>query len=92
MKILWYGQWYTYASKNLGSIRHIRAFNDPLVDCKQCKSRYRADEFSENYSSINWEETKCPGVVQLVVLLSLDNLIYFKTHVGPVEETGTEAF
>ena len=31
---------------------HVGAFNDPLVDCKQCKSRYRADEFSENYNSI----------------------------------------
>ena len=23
---------------------HIGAFNDPLVDCKKCKARYRADE------------------------------------------------
>lgn len=24
---------------------HTKAFNDPLIDCKNCKSRYRADEF-----------------------------------------------
>ena len=72
---------------------HVGAFNDPLVDCKQCKSRYRADEFSENYSSTNWEETKCPncGSVGSLTEPRQFNLM-FKTHVGPVEETGTEAF
>ena len=72
---------------------HVGAFNDPLVDCKQCKSRYRADEFSDNYSSINWEETKCPncGSVGSLTEPRQFNLM-FKTHVGPVEETGTEAF
>ena len=72
---------------------HVGAFNDPLVDCKQCKSRYRADEFSENYNLINWEETKCPncGLVGSLTKPRQFNLM-FKTHVGPVEETGTEAF
>ena len=72
---------------------HVGAFNDPLVDCKQCKSRYRADEFSDNYSSMNWEETKCPncGSVGSLTEPRQFNLM-FKTHVGPVEETGTEAF
>ena len=27
---------------------HVDAFNDPLVDCKQCKARYRADELVED--------------------------------------------
>ena len=72
---------------------HVGAFNDPLVDCKQCKSRYRADEFSENYNSINWEEIQCPncGSVGSLTEPRQFNLM-FKTHVGPVEETGTEAF
>ena len=72
---------------------HVGAFNDPLVDCKQCKSRYRADEFSENYNSINWEETKCPncGLVGSLTKPRQFNLM-FETHVGPVEETGTKAF
>ena len=33
---------------------HVGAFNDPLVDCKTCKARYRADEFSDDFSSIDW--------------------------------------
>jgi len=24
---------------------HVEGFNDPLVDCRQCKTRYRADQF-----------------------------------------------
>ena len=40
---------------------HIDAFNDPLVDCKQCKSRYRADEISEVFQSIDWKTIKCPN-------------------------------
>ena len=72
---------------------HVGAFNDPLVDCKQCKARYRADEFSEDFASLNWEETQCPkcGTTGNLTEPRQFNLM-FKTHVGPVEETGTEAF
>ena len=72
---------------------HVGAFNDPLVDCKKCKSRYRADEFSNDFVSINWQETKCPkcGTTGNLTNPRQFNLM-FKTNVGPVEETGTEAF
>ena len=72
---------------------HVGAFNDPLVDCKKCKSRYRADEFSNNFASVNWQETKCPkcGTTGNLTSPRQFNLM-FKTNVGPVEETGTEAF
>ena len=72
---------------------HVGAFNDPLVDCKKCKSRYRADEFSNDFASINWQETKCPkcGTTGNLTSPRQFNLM-FKTNVGPVEETGTEAF
>jgi glycyl-tRNA synthetase len=72
---------------------HVGAFNDPLVDCKKCKSRYRADEFSEDYASIDWQGIQCPncGTTGSFTEPRQFNLM-FKTHVGPVEETGTEAF
>jgi len=72
---------------------HVGAFNDPLVDCKKCKSRYRADEFSEDYTSIDWQGIQCPncGTTGSFTEPRQFNLM-FKTHVGPVEETGTEAF
>ena len=28
---------------------HVGNFNDPLIDCKQCKSRHRADKLIEAY-------------------------------------------
>ena len=72
---------------------HIGAFNDPLVDCKQCKSRYRADEFSEDYKSIDWTTIQCPncGSKDCFTEPRQFNLM-FKTNVGPVKESGTEAF
>ncbi|SHE92558.1 glycine--tRNA ligase [Alkalibacter saccharofermentans] len=29
---------------------HVGGFNDPLMDCKKCKTRYRADKLIEDYS------------------------------------------
>ena len=72
---------------------HTGAFNDPLVDCKQCKARFRADEFSEEYKNIDWKETKCLkcGTTGLLTKPRQFNLM-FKTSVGPVEEKGADAF
>ena len=72
---------------------HVGAFNDPLVDCKKCKARYRADEFSDDFSSINWNKIQCPncGTIGDMTEPRQFNLM-FKTHVGPVRETGTEAY
>ena len=72
---------------------HVGAFNDPLVDCKKCKARYRADEFSDDFSSINWNKIQCPncGTIGDMTEPRQFNLM-FKTHVGPVQETGTEAY
>ena len=72
---------------------HVGAFNDPLVDCKQCNSRYRADEFSQQFSAINWSETKCPncGTIGSLTEPRQFNLM-FKTNVGPIEDSGSLAF
>ena len=72
---------------------HVGAFNDPLVDCKQCNSRYRADEFSQQFSAINWSETKCPncGTIGSLTEPRQFNLM-FKTNVGPIEEAGSLAY
>ena len=29
---------------------HLKGFSDPLMDCKQCKTRHRADQLIENWS------------------------------------------
>ncbi|MGN1398805.1 MAG: glycine--tRNA ligase [Erysipelotrichaceae bacterium] len=30
---------------------HLKNFSDPLIDCKKCKSRYRADQLIEQYAT-----------------------------------------
>ena len=72
---------------------HVSEFHDPLVDCKQCKSRYRADELSDNIDNENWDKIKCPkcGTTGMMTPPRQFNLM-FKTQVGPVEESGTVAY
>ena len=69
---------------------HINEFHDPLVDCKYCKSRYKADEFD---NMTNWDKAKCPkcGTTGKMTTPREFNLM-FKTTVGPVEESGSKAY
>ncbi len=55
---------------------HVEGFTDPLVDCKQCKHRFRADEINGG---------KCPDCGGELTEARQFNLM-FKTFVGPVEE------
>ena len=72
---------------------HIGEFNDPLVDCKQCKSRYRADELTENLENEEWDKFKCPncGTIGKMTLPRQFNLM-FKTEVGALEDSGSTAY
>lgn len=58
---------------------HVTEFTDPLVDCKQCKKRFRADDIANN---------TCPecGAVEKFTDVRRFNLM-FKTYVGPIEES-----
>src|SRR5437870_866223 len=35
---------------------HEETFSDPLVDCKECKSRFRADKLHEDYRKVSKDE------------------------------------
>jgi len=72
---------------------HVNEFHDPLVDCKQCNSRFRADDLSENINNEEWDKIKCPicGTTGRMTSPRQFNLM-FKTQVGPVEEAGSEAY
>ena len=72
---------------------HVGAFNDPLIDCKKCKARYREDEFDLNEKKQDWNKVKCPNCGSIGSLTEPRQFnLMFKTHTGPVEETGTEAY
>ncbi len=39
---------------------HLSGFSDPLMDCKECKERFRADKLIEDYTSANGIELPKP--------------------------------
>ena len=40
---------------------HVGNFNDPLMDCKACKARFRADTLIEDYAKEQGEEIEADG-------------------------------
>ena len=61
---------------------HVAGFHDPLVDCKSCKQRFRADQVSGD---------RCPACGGELTEPRQFNLM-FKTYVGPVEEEAAIAY
>lgn len=41
---------------------HVGGFSDPLIDCKQCKTRHRADKMIEDYNAENDIEMAVDGL------------------------------
>jgi len=60
---------------------HVAGFADPLVDCKSCKLRFRADQVPEE----NLRDHKCPNCGGELTEPRFFNLM-FKTFMGPVED------
>lgn len=79
---------------------HVAHFSDPMVDCKKCKRRFRADDLfggpeDPHVGVIASQEkisaTKCPECGGELTPPRQFNLM-FKTFVGPVEESGAVAY
>jgi glycyl-tRNA synthetase len=70
---------------------HVAGFTDPLVDCRTCKARFRADKIQE--SNCPQKPSKRPGEHTTCDLTEprLFNLM-FKTFMGPVEEQAAVVF
>ena len=69
---------------------HVDEFNDPLIDCKKCKGRFRADQH---------ENTPCPekpskmvGECDGELTEPRDFNLMFKTQIGPIESDGDVAY
>ena len=48
---------------------HVASFADPLIDCKKCKSRYRADKLIEDFTNGNetgdgWDNKKLENYIK----------------------------
>ncbi len=64
---------------------HVEGFTDPLVDCRTCKARFRADQLDQ--FQCPQKPSKHPGEANQCDLTEprMFNLM-FKTFMGPVEE------
>lgn len=66
---------------------HVDGFSDPLVDCKDCKTRFRADN-TESYM----QHKKCPQCGSKNLSEERNFNLMFKTHMGPLEDSSAVVY
>ena len=81
---------------------HLEGFTDPMVDCRACKKRYRADQLCEELGlKLEQDEhkkpklpdgAKCPACGSKDITAPRAFNLMFKTFVGPQEDTSTVAY
>jgi glycyl-tRNA synthetase len=69
---------------------HVSGFTDPMVDCKTCKGRFRADKLED--ATCPEKPSKRPGECHGELTEPRSFNLMFKTNVGPVEDTGSVAY
>ncbi len=70
---------------------HLAGFTDPLVDCKACGQRFRADHLGE--LACGRKPSKHPGETEECDLTDArDFNLMFETTIGPVKESGATAY
>ena len=62
---------------------HESTFSDPMVDCKNCQARWRADQLPSE---------KCPSCGSLELTDPRPFNLMFKTNIGPVETEDSYAY
>ncbi len=71
---------------------HVGGFVDPLVDCKNCKRRFRADEPTIK-GTPGAPDAQCPSCGMKGTLSEPRQFnMMFKTFMGPVEETAAVVY
>ncbi len=86
---------------------HVSTFNDPLIDCKECKSRHRADNLiEEQYPDVDVHAMTNEDMVKFIKdnhvkcpICGKSNFtdirqfnMMFKTHIGVTEDSSTEVY
>jgi glycyl-tRNA synthetase len=70
---------------------HLAGFTDPLVDCRTCKLRFRADQLE--FAACGRKPSKHPGETPDCDLTEArDFNLMFETTVGPVKEEGSTVY
>ncbi len=121
IKNLWWKEFVSKKPNNVGidssiimntniwrSSGHIGGFSDPLIDCKECKTRHRADKLIEDHSNqeivadgwTNEEMSKylvennvvCPDCGKLNYTDIRQFDLMFKTNMGVVEDDTSKVY
>lgn len=86
---------------------HVSTFNDPMVDCKACKARHRADElikgqypdvdvdgmtFEDMDAFLSSHPMKCPACGKDDFTPIRKFNMMFKTHIGVTEEASSTVY
>lgn len=86
---------------------HVKTFNDPLIDCKSCKSRHRADDliskaypeadigamsFEDMDKFIKEKNITCPNCGKSNFTDVRQFNMMFKTHIGVTEDGSSEVY
>ena len=87
---------------------HVASFADPLIDCKKCKSRHRADKLIEDFTKgaetgdgwsnekleeyISKNEIKCPICGSNEFTPIRKFNLLFETHIGVTEDTKSKVY
>ena len=87
---------------------HVSSFSDPLIDCKECKSRHRADKLIEEFSEgketgDGWDNKKlenyikennipCPKCGKTNFTNIRQFNLLFETHMGVTEDTKNKVY
>lgn len=69
---------------------HVSSFTDPLMECKACHQRFRADQPDE--IKAHEEKHKTDGVNDIAWTDPRQFNLLFRTFVGPVEDSSSQAY
>jgi glycyl-tRNA synthetase len=70
---------------------HVGGFSDPLIDCRTCKLRFRADHL--DVSACGKKPSKHPGETPDCDLTDAREFnLMFETSIGPVRDEGSTAY
>ena len=64
---------------------HVENFTDPLVDCRKCKARFRADHIDDPQGA-------CPRCGKRELTPARQFNLMFRTHLGPVQDAGSVVY
>jgi len=73
---------------------HVENFTDPMVDCKECKARFRADQLEDamcgNKAYQGRKALKCKDEGKFTEARQFN--LMFKSFIGPVENSGSVVY